>query len=61
MDRDKRWDRIEASYNAMVCGEGIQDPDPVHAMEASYAAGVTDEFVKPSSAFRMGAFSPVTA
>ena len=47
MDRDKRWDRIEASYNAMVCGEGIQDPDPVHAMEASYAAGVTDEFVKP--------------
>ena len=47
MDRDKRWDRIEASYNAMVCGEGIQDPDPVHAMEASYTAGVTDEFVKP--------------
>ena len=47
MDRDKRWDRIEASYNAMVCGEGIQDSDPVHAMEASYAAGVTDEFVKP--------------
>ena len=47
MDRDKRWDRIEASYNAMICGEGIQDPDPVHAMEASYAAGVTDEFVKP--------------
>lgn len=47
MDRDKRWDRIEASYNAMVCGEGIQDRDPVHAMEASYAAGVTDEFVKP--------------
>ncbi|MEE0062531.1 MAG: 2,3-bisphosphoglycerate-independent phosphoglycerate mutase, partial [Oscillospiraceae bacterium] len=47
MDRDKRWDRIEASYNAMVCGEGVQDPDPIHAMEASYAAGLTDEFVKP--------------
>ena len=47
MDRDKRWDRIEASYNAMVCGEGVQDPDPIHAMEVSYAAGVTDEFVKP--------------
>ena len=47
MDRDKRWDRIEASYNAMVCGEGVQDPDPIHAMEASYAAAVTDEFVKP--------------
>ena len=47
MDRDKRWDRIESSYNAMVCGEGVQDPDPIHAVEASYAAGVTDEFVKP--------------
>ena len=47
MDRDKRWDRIEASYNAMVCGEGVQDPDPIHAMEVSYTAGVTDEFVKP--------------
>ncbi len=47
MDRDKRWDRIEASYNAMVCGEGVQDPDPIHAVEASYAAGMTDEFVKP--------------
>ncbi len=47
MDRDRRWERIEAGYNAIVCGEGTQDPDPVHAMEASYAAGVTDEFVKP--------------
>ena len=47
MDRDKRWDRVEASYNAITAGEGVQDPDPVHAMEASYAEGVTDEFVKP--------------
>ena len=48
MDRDKRWDRVEAGYNAIVCGEGVQDPDAVHAVEASYAADVTDEFVKPT-------------
>lgn len=47
MDRDKRWDRVEAGYNAIVCGEGVQDADPVHAVEASYAEDVTDEFVKP--------------
>ena len=47
MDRDKRWDRVEKGYNAIVCGEGVPDPDPVHAIEASYAAGVTDEFVEP--------------
>jgi len=47
MDRDKRWDRVEAGYNAIVCGEGVLDPDAVHAVEASYAADVTDEFVKP--------------
>ena len=47
MDRDKRWERIEAGYNAIVCGEGRQDADPVHAVEASYADGVTDEFVQP--------------
>ena len=47
MDRDKRWDRVEAGYNAIVCGEGVLDPDPVHAVEASYAQDVTDEFVKP--------------
>ena len=47
MDRDKRWDRVEKGYNAIVCGEGIQDSDPVHAVEASYANDKTDEFVEP--------------
>ena len=47
MDRDKRWDRVEQGYNAIVCGEGISDADPVHAIEESYAQDVTDEFVKP--------------
>ena len=47
MDRDKRWDRVEKGYNAIVCGEGVADPNPVHAVEASYAADKTDEFVEP--------------
>jgi len=47
MDRDKRWDRVEEAYNAIVCGEGAKDDDPVHAVLASYDAGVTDEFIKP--------------
>ena len=47
MDRDKRWERVEAGYNAVVLGEGVKDPDPVHAVEESYKNGVTDEFVKP--------------
>ncbi len=47
MDRDKRWERVEEGYNAIVCGEGIADADPVAAVEKSYAEGVTDEFLKP--------------
>lgn len=47
MDRDKRWDRVERAYNALVFGEGVQNPDPVAAVEESYAKGVTDEFVEP--------------
>ena len=47
MDRDKRWDRVEAGYNAIVCGEGVNEPDPVRAVEKSYADDVSDEFVKP--------------
>lgn len=47
MDRDKRWDRVEEGYNAIVCGKGVMDSDAVHAVEQSYAEEVTDEFVKP--------------
>ena len=47
MDRDNRWDRIEKAYNALVHGVGNRVPDPVIAMEASYKANVTDEFVVP--------------
>ena len=47
MDRDKRWERLQLAYDAMVYGEGVQNPDPVDAVAQSYAAGVTDEFVEP--------------
>ena len=47
MDRDKRWERLQLAYDAMVYGEGIQNPDPVDAVAQSYADGVTDEFVEP--------------
>ena len=47
MDRDKRWERVQMAYDAMVYGEGIQNADPVDAVAKSYANGVTDEFVEP--------------
>ena len=58
MDRDKRWDRVEQGYAAMVYGEGVQDPDPVHAVEESYKNGVTDEFVIPTVCDRDGTIGP---
>ena len=47
MDRDNRWDRIEKAYKTLVLGEGKVVADPVQGVEASYEAGVTDEFVEP--------------
>lgn len=48
MDRDNNWDRIQKSYDALVLGEGNKATDPIAAMQASYDAGVTDEFVIPT-------------
>ena len=47
MDRDKRWDRVEIAYNALVSGEGKECDDVLSAVKESYDAGVTDEFIKP--------------
>jgi len=47
MDRDKRWDRTKLAYDAMVKGVGGAAPDPVAAIKEAYAAGETDEFIKP--------------
>ena len=48
MDRDNNWDRIQKAYDSLVSGNGVQAADAVKAMEASYADGVTDEFVLPT-------------
>jgi 2,3-bisphosphoglycerate-independent phosphoglycerate mutase len=47
MDRDRRWDRNERAYQAIVHGKGKVFADPVEAIKASYAEGVTDEFIEP--------------
>ena len=47
MDRDKRWDRTKLAYDAMVNGVGVPVSDPITAIQQAYAAGETDEFVKP--------------
>src|SRR6267142_177288 len=47
MDRDKRWERTKLAYDAMVKGIGVPVADPITAIKQAYAAGVTDEFVKP--------------
>lgn len=47
MDRDNNWDREEKAYAAFVYGEGNHAANAQEAIDASYAAGVTDEFVVP--------------
>jgi 2,3-bisphosphoglycerate-independent phosphoglycerate mutase len=47
MDRDKRWERTKLGYDAMTGRAGSTVRQPIAAIEASYAAGVTDEFIKP--------------
>jgi len=48
MDRDKRWERVQLAYNALVRGVGEQSTDALAAIEQSYHAGITDEFIKPT-------------
>lgn len=48
MDRDKRWDRVEKAYNAVVDAVGQPANTALEAIEASYAANITDEFIQPA-------------
>ena len=54
MDRDNNWDRVQKAYNAFVFGEGIQNTNPVDAIEKSYETvdgdgkNLTDEFILPT-------------
>ncbi len=47
MDRDKRWERVKLAYDAMVNAAGIKSDNILVAVKQGYAAGETDEFIKP--------------
>ncbi|MFV0289406.1 MAG: 2,3-bisphosphoglycerate-independent phosphoglycerate mutase [Mangrovibacterium sp.] len=47
MDRDKNWDRLKLAYDLYTLGNGDASTDLLASIDASYAAGVTDEFFKP--------------
>ena len=47
MDRDKRWERLERAYDALARGKAPRAQSAAAAVQDSYAAGVTDEFVEP--------------
>jgi 2,3-bisphosphoglycerate-independent phosphoglycerate mutase len=48
MDRDKRWERVKLAYDALVNGIGEKATDALAAIQQSYTANVTDEFIKPT-------------
>jgi 2,3-bisphosphoglycerate-independent phosphoglycerate mutase len=47
MDRDRRWDRTQLAYRAIVQGQGATETDPLEAIRKSYSAEKTDEFMLP--------------
>mgnify|MGYP000906735147 FL=1 len=55
MDRDKRWERVQLAYNAMVLGKGEMAESAAEAVERSYHDNKTDEFVLPTVIVKNGA------
>ena len=56
MDRDNNWDREEKAYNMLALGEGVRfEGSAADAAKASYASGVTDEFILPTNLTENGA------
>jgi 2,3-bisphosphoglycerate-independent phosphoglycerate mutase len=47
MDRDGRWERTQRAFDAIVRRRGTPTPSVLEALQASYDAGITDEFVEP--------------
>ncbi|AEV34076.1 2,3-bisphosphoglycerate-independent phosphoglycerate mutase [Owenweeksia hongkongensis DSM 17368] len=47
MDRDKRWERVKLAYDLLVNGVGETSNSATEAIQASYDAGISDEFIKP--------------
>lgn len=52
MDRDKRWDRVEAAYKAIALGDGKRANSAIEAVRQSYSINETDEFIKPTVIFK---------
>jgi len=50
MDRDQRWERVQAAYDLITQGKAeYAAPDPIAALDAAYARGENDEFVKATA------------
>ena len=58
MDRDNRWERTQKAYNAIANGMGSYKCDPICAVEDSYNAGITDEFIEPIVCDRKATVNP---
>lgn len=54
MDRDKRWERVQLAYDALVLGKGEQADSAMEAVEKSYNDNKTDEFVLPTVIIKDG-------
>jgi 2,3-bisphosphoglycerate-independent phosphoglycerate mutase len=48
MDRDRRWERTQLAWQALVHGTGERTPDALTAIAAAYARGESDEFIRPT-------------
>jgi 2,3-bisphosphoglycerate-independent phosphoglycerate mutase len=59
MDRDKRWNRVQVAWQALVDGQGMPACNPTQAVREAYAKGETDEFIKPIVMFDATDKSPV--
>lgn len=47
MDRDKRWERVERAYNALVCGTPLTRSSPMDHVKQSHKKDIGDEFIEP--------------
>jgi len=61
MDRDNRWERVERAYRAIVEAKASRAASAIAGLEASYAAGKTDEFVEPFVVGDYGGVKPADA
>ncbi len=48
MDRDKRWDRVEKAYDALLSATGPQAQTPEDVIKTAYAQDISDEFIPPT-------------